>query len=72
MPTTVSNAYYNAAKELANHIANDDHERESLKELIRHGCDPQGHILYKAAIVGGWEPEFETMVEEIKKYSGIA
>ena len=57
----VTDEFYKAALELARYIDQFDDEFDELEEFVGGG-DPKQHVLYSAAIVGGWVEEFEKTV----------
>jgi hypothetical protein len=63
----VSEEFYNFARGLANYVDTSDSEWDSLKEFIGEGNNPEDHILYIAAVVGGWEDSFQEFVDSINE-----
>jgi hypothetical protein len=64
---TVSQEFFDAAMELGNYIDESDSEYEDLKQFIKDGNDPKDHVLYKAAIVVGFDDSLQEYIDEIKE-----
>lgn len=53
-----------AANEVATYIWDSDAQHESYEEYIDEGNDPREHVLYHAAVVLGFELDFDKDIEE--------
>lgn len=59
--------YKVAAEECARYVFDSDCEQTSYQEYIQDGNDPRDHILYSAAVVLGYEDDFNTDIDEYLK-----
>lgn len=66
--SVVSKKFVASADELARYVNFNGEEDESYEEWLQAGNEPDGHIAYHAAVVGGWDDTvYARFADEIGK-----
>lgn len=61
---TVTEEFYNSALKCADFVDRDKSTFEDFEKHIAVGKNPEEHIAYHAAVVGGWTDSLDEMIKE--------
>lgn len=61
---TVTEEFYNSALKCADFVDRDKSTFEDFEKHVIEGKNPNEHIVYHAAIVGGWTDSLDEIVKE--------